>query len=39
MIDKGYECVFDMVREGAVFIILILKNNLEKEHYYLKNLH
>ena len=35
MIDKDYDCVFDMVREGDVFAIIASENNPYKVHYYL----
>ena len=34
MIDKNYDHVSDMVREGDVFVVIALENNLEKVHYY-----
>ena len=33
VIDKDYDHVFDMVREGDVFVVIALENNIEKVHY------
>jgi len=35
VIDKDYDLVYDMVREGDVFVVIALVYNLEKVHYYL----
>ena len=35
MIDKDYDNVSDLVREGDVFFVIAQVDNLEKVHYYL----
>ena len=35
VIDKDYDCVSDLVREGDVFAVIAPIDNPEKVHYYL----
>ena len=35
VIDKDYDRVFDMVREGDVFVVITMIDNPKKVHYYL----